>query len=177
MDIKTEGQHPQAVVKSYELLEKYMDEAKVNASAYSMSERYFRKMAKWLTYPIIITSAVATICATIPQVSQYVLLGLSLVTLILSGFNQAIKPEHKSHEAHNVAIEFNEIHKNVQQFLYENGKTLAEIKAYTQHVRDILNIWISQSPEIRQVYIKRATNESIKRLRPSQKKIGSNEPM
>ena len=153
---------------SYRLLVGYMNESKILALAYDKSSSYFRFVYKCLTYPIVVTSAVATVCASL-DVNKYIIVGLSLVTLILSGFNSAVNPKDKQNNAHNVSIEFSEIHSNVQQFVCENHKTGDEIKAHAQLIHELLNVWKSQAPPISKCYLKQAAAESILRIRQSQK--------
>lgn len=150
----------------YVLLDKYAQEAKIKASAYSKSEAFYRSVHRWLTYPVIITSTVASVCAGV-GLNSYAILSLSLVTLLLSGFNSAIDPKNRENLAHNVSVEFNEIYNNIQQFLLENNKTKGEIKTYSQMIRELLNVWESQAPPIRSEYIRQATHDCSKRIRPS----------
>jgi hypothetical protein len=156
---------------AYILLEKYKRESKTLSIAYHKSEKYFRNMYKWLSYPIIITSAVSSILAGIKhpfENSEYVLMGLSLITLILSGFNQSINPKDKEKSANQFSTEFEEIASNIQQFIWENNKTKSEIKAYSTLIHESLNHWKSLKPAIQDRFIAQAKLENTSRIRNTQ---------
>jgi hypothetical protein len=148
----------------YALLKEYMLESKTLSIAYKKSEAYYRMLHKYLTYPIIVTSAVASVCSGF-ALSQYIVLGLSLTTLLLSGFNSAINPKEKEHLANQVSTEFGEISSNILQFILENSKTRSEIKAYSQLIHELLNTWKSQSPSVKNKYLAEAQIEACPRLR------------
>ena len=154
----------------YSLLKGYLKEAKVLATAYKKSEGYYRRLSKWVTYPVIVTSAIGSVCAGI-GVSDYALMGLSLTTLILSGFNGAIDPKGKEQRANQFKTEFTEIASNINQFIYENNKSVEEIKTHSQLIHEILNTWKSQAPPVSEEYVKDASLRRVQRLRLSKKQI------
>ena len=154
----------------YSLLRAYLKEAKVLATAYKKSEGYYRRLSKWVTYPVIVTSAIGSVCAGIGGISDYALMGLSLATLILSGFNSAIDPKGKEQKANQFKTEFTEIASNVNQFICENNKTPEEIKAHSQLVHEIMNTWKSQAPPVSDDYLKDSSMRHARRLRRSKKK-------
>lgn len=153
----------------YKLLKQYLRTAKVKSKAYSYSERYYRSMYKYLTYPIIITSALSSIMAGIGDdyISHYFLLIVSLSTLILSGFNTAINPKEKENLANHLKVEFGEIASNIEQFIYENSKTRNEIKSYTSTVHELMNVWNGQCTPIKDKFITQAEQEILLRVRNS----------
>jgi len=142
----------------YYLLKIYGKTAKIKSKAYSYSEAYFRQMYKYLTYPLIILSASATMLSGFDAhpFSSWVVMGISLTTLILVGFNQAINPKDKENRANQIKTEFGEISGNVKQFIMENNKTRQEIKIYGQLIHEQLNIWNSLSPPIKDKFIEKA---------------------
>lgn len=148
----------------YSLLQKYKKEAKILSIAYSYSEAKYREIHKYLTYPVIILSAVASVCAGL-DINQYALMGLSLSILILSGFNTAINPKDREHKANQVKTEFGEISSAVSQFILENNKSKEDIRSQSQLTHELLNVWKGMSPPIADKFIKRATLECTKRLR------------
>ena len=152
----------------YALLKKYMHESKVLSIAYKKSEAYYRSLYKCLTYPVIVTSVVASVCSGL-DLNRYILLALSLSTLMLSGFNSAINPKDRENKANQVSTEFGEISSNISQFIYENSKSKDDIKAYSQLVHELLNTWKSQSPSIQKKYLDKAKIEACQRLRVSSK--------
>lgn len=153
---------------SYILLQKYQKESAILSSAYHKSEKYYRNLYKWLSYPIIITSAVSSIVAGISKPylhSDYVLMCLSLFTLILSGFNQAISPKDREMVAKQFSTEFEEISSNINQYILENSKTKDEVKHYSILIHETLNLWKSQKPPLRDKFLMEAKKENISRIR------------
>jgi hypothetical protein len=151
---------------SYGLLKKYLNESNTLSSAFHYSSKFHRSMYKWLTYPLIITSTVATLLAGL-EVNNFIVAGVSFTSLILVGFNSAINPKKKEIEAHDVSIEFSEIASDIELFIIKNGKTKVEIEAYASHINDLLNVWKAQSPAVNGKYIKKARLACIERKRRS----------
>lgn len=149
---------------TYTLLKKYLNTAKVKSVSYSYSEAYYRTMYKWLTYPLIILASVNTVLASF-DITHYALMSISITTLILTGFNTAINPKDKENLANHIKIEFGEIASNITQFIYENHKSKEQVKAFTHTIHELMNVWESQSPPIKNEFIKRATIECSIRTR------------
>jgi hypothetical protein len=158
----------------YKLLKQYKDESKILASAYKMSEAYWRKVHKYLTYPVIVLTSLSSILASVDiggvpgstlQYTRYALLCLSFTTMILSGFNAAISPKDKESKANQSSTEFSEISSNINQFIVENNKTNNEIKTFSQLQLELLETWKSLSPPVSSEYIDKFTREIASRTR------------
>jgi hypothetical protein len=149
---------------AYSLLQKYEREAKINAVAYKMSERYWHMFYKLLQYPLLVITTLVSVFATI-DIAHYVLVSLSFVSLLLSGFITIINPKEKEQRANQVSNEFNMISSNICQFITENNKTKNELKAFSQRQLELLEIWNSLSPSIFQGYLKQASAEVSKPVR------------
>lgn len=148
----------------YALLRSYVNTAKVKSKAYGYSEGYFRWLYKVFTYPLVILSAMGSILAGL-DVDKHVLMGISVATLILTGFNQAINPKSKEKSANQMSVEMNEIASNCKQFIYSNNRTAVEIKAFSEIIHEQLNIWNSLAPPIQDKFLTKALKECAKRSR------------
>lgn len=156
----------------YQILRKYLMQARILSGAFNRGEKYHRSMYRWLTYPLVITSAVSTVLSGF-QLQEYIVMSLSFITLILVGFNATINPSNKMNTSHNSAIEFDEIAGSLELYINENGRTSEEIKAYASHVNDILNIWKANSPPVKDSFIKLAQIDNAPRLRSKSHKKNS----
>jgi hypothetical protein len=154
---------------AYQLLNNYLMTAKVLSSAYKHSSGYHRRLYQYLTYPLILTSAISTVLSGF-QLNEYAVMGLSLTSLLLVGFNSATNPKDRENKAHNFSIEYSEVASDIEQFILENNKTKEQIKTYSQHINSVLNIFKSQSPTIRDSFLKQAKLENSPRIRSSLKK-------
>ena len=152
----------------YDLLSSYAHQAKIKSVAYSYSESYYRNMYKWLTYPMVVLSAISTVIAVL-DVNKYILIGLNLSMLILIGFTQLIDPKNKEQSAHNISTEYNEINSNVIQFIRSNNRTTEEIKQYGEIIHGELQIWDSLAPPCKDVFIQKATILHANRSRASRR--------
>ena len=154
------------MTKAYELLMGYAKQAKILSKAYGSSEQYYRQMYKIFTYPVVILSTVSTFLAGFDY-NNYIVMTLSLATTIMVGFNTAIDPNKKEQLAHNVSVEFREIHSNVKQFIYSNNRTQDEIKNYSNVIYELLRTWQSLAPPIKAKFLKEAEIECTTRVRKS----------
>ena len=159
---------------SYTLLEKYKTDSEILSKAYKTNEHHYLFIHKILTYPIILLSAFSTVVAGLrkPEL-EYILLALSLVILILSGFNTAINPKDKQFLSNKISTEMNEISLNINQYILENNRKPDEIKAYSQKTLALFEVWHSIAPEINPKYIQRAKLECavrVERISTSSKK-------
>jgi hypothetical protein len=155
----------------YSLLIQYKKEATILSNAHKMNEAHYRQISKILTYPVILLSAGASVIAgSFPAPGlrntnlEYVLLGITLATLLFSGFNTAISPKDKEHVSAKVSTEFGEIASNINQFITENNKHNNEIKAYSRKMLSILDVWRSLAPPIANSFIKAATIDAAIRV-------------
>ena len=148
----------------YVLLRSYAKEAKIKSKAYGYSEGYYRWVYKVFTYPTVLISAVSSVFAML-HVNEHVLLGLSLTMLLLTGYNSTISPKDKEQRANQIKTEFAEISRNVKQFLYENNKSFEEIKAYSETINELMNVWNSLSPPLQDKYLNLARTECESRTR------------
>lgn len=162
----------------YKLLKFYGTEAKIKSKAYGYSEAYYRWLAKALSYPIIVISAVSSVLAGLDEFDQYILMCLSLSTLILVGFTTAISPKDKEQKAAQHKVEFGEIDANIRQFILENNKSHEEIKTFSEIVHSEMNVWNSLAPAIQDRFMERATRECTARTRATckHKNYGSTHP-
>ena len=133
----------------YGLLEKYKTESAVLCRAYKLNEYHYLFLHKILTYPLIILSTFSSVIAGLrrPEL-EYVILAISLVILILSGFNTVINPKAKEFFSNKISNEFNDLALNINQFIIENNKSKDEIKIYSQKTLELFEIWKSMAPEI-----------------------------
>jgi hypothetical protein len=160
---------------AYVLLQSYQNEANMLSIAYKMNELYYSNISKILTYPVIFLSASASVLAGLrnPHL-EYVLLGITLATLLFSGFNQAINPSNKQHLSNRCSTEFAEIGSSINQFAVENNKSSDEIKAYSRKMLAVLVVWKGICPDISNSLIKKAKLDSairVERHSLSSKKI------
>ena len=145
------------------LLKQYHKKCTVLNKAHTMQETYWRNMGKYLSYPIVVLSAVGGITALLPEINHYILAGLSFSTLVLSGFIQAVNPSSKEIKNSQVKTEYGELSANIHQYLLENDKTKDEYKAYSQSILPIIEIWDSLSPPVKSKFIKLAEKEYMTR--------------
>ena len=141
----------------------------VLANAYKMAESHHRTIHKILTYPLIVLAATGSVLAGLHS-NEYVLMGISLATLIMTGFSTAINPKDKEMRCYQVSAEFNEIAGSINQFILENHKSREEIKAFSKHILSVLDIWRALAPSINKKYVRQAKIECAPRTRTSQKK-------
>jgi hypothetical protein len=158
----------------YALLRQYKQEANILSKAYGASESYYRQMYKTFTYPLVVLTTISTVFSGF-DIHQYAVVGLNLCTLLLLGFNTAIDPKDKEHQAHQVSGEFSEIQSGITQFIRENSKSRAECRQYSQIVVEQMTIWRSLSPPIRQKYLDDAQKKYGKRVRKTNPEIQKNE--
>jgi hypothetical protein len=150
---------------AYVLLKSYQEEANMLSIAYKMNELYYRDISKILTYPVIFLSAIASVLAGLRNPNlEYVLLGITLATLLFSGFNQAINPSNKQHLSNRCSTEFAEIASSTNQWIIENNKTKEEIKAYSRKMLAVLDVWKGISPDISNSLIQKAKLNSAVRV-------------
>jgi hypothetical protein len=149
----------------YSLLIQYKKEATILSNAYKMNEAHYRQMSKTLTYPVILLSASASVIAGLRNPDlEYVLLGITLATLLFSGFNTAVNPKDREHASAKVSNEFSEIASAINQFVTENSKSNDEIKAYSRRMLAILDVWRSLAPPISNAFIEKATIDTAVRV-------------
>ena len=150
----------------YGLLEKYKTESAVLCRAYKLNEYHYLFLHKILTYPLIILSTFSSVIAGLrrPEL-EYVILAISLVMLILSGFNTAISPKNKEFFSNKISTEFNDIALNANQFILENGKTKEEVKIYSQKTLELFEILKSMSPDINSRFINQAKLEIASQMK------------
>ena len=158
----------------YTLLNQYKNESNILSKAYELNENYYLFIHKILTYPIIILSAFSTVIAGLrkPEL-EFLLLGLSLGILIFSGFNTAVQPKDKQFLSNKISTEFSEISLNINQFIKENSKTKEEVKAYSQKILSLFEVWKSMAGEIHPKHLARARLECavrVERISHSSKK-------
>lgn len=153
----------------YVLLRSYGRDAKIKSKAYGYSEAYYRWLHKVLTYPLVVLSAISTVISgfDIHPYSNYVVMGLSMVTLVIVGFNQAVQPKDKEMRANQLNVEYNEIASNIRQFIHENSKSDIQVKAYSEIIHSEMNIWHSLAPPIQRRFIVTARRECVSRARKS----------
>jgi hypothetical protein len=148
----------------YDLLQKYARDSKIKSKAYAMSEAYYRKMYRYINYSLIILTSFST-ALSIFELHKYVLVGLNLSSLIILAYDKLIKPKEKEYSAHQINIEMLEINRNIKQYLNENNRTHDEIKDYSRQILIQMNLWASLAPPCASRYIKKATKESMKRIK------------
>ena len=148
----------------YGLLKSYMKNAKIKSKAYSYSEKYYRNLYKYLSYPLVVITATNTVLSGF-SLNPYILMGLSFSSLVLIGFDKLINPKDKEHKANQIQSEFGEINRNIKQFVSENNKSRDEIKSYSQTINEVINIWESLSPPIQDKFITKAQNDYAKKIR------------
>lgn len=149
----------------YSLLKSYMYEARILSLALSYREKYYRKMAHCLTYPLVVLSATASVLSGL-DMDPYLIMSINLTSLILIGFNQLIAPKEQQFLSNTIKNEFSEIQQSIQQFISENNKTSEQIKQYSQIIFEQLKIWKSLSPDIKTSYIKTAKGSIVEKVRP-----------
>lgn len=154
----------------YGLLWTYSRESKVYGKAYSMSESYYRRTYKIFNYPLVILSAVSTICSGL-NIHQYIMLGIALSMMILIGFDKLINPKEKEHDANRFAVEYQEIASNIKQFIMSNNRSKAEVKAYSETVYALISKWKSINPPLKDSFVKQATVDITTKLRSHRMKI------
>lgn len=158
---------PASLTKSldpYYLLRIFSKEAKIKKIAYGYSEEYYLNLWRLITYPLVVLAAISTVLAGL-DVNQYALLGLNLAMLILTGFERAINPKEKEQNANKIKIEYAEIHNHIKNFIYSNSRTKAEIKAYSDHITELLSKWNAFSPPIFSRFINKAQLQCADRKR------------
>lgn len=162
---------PKPVHKSasgpYILLQKYSAEAMLLSQAYKLSEYEYIYFNKLLSYPTVVLGAAGTVLAGV-DVHRYVLMGISLASLMLAGFTTVINPMQRVHAANTSSTEFGQISASIYQFVLENGKSKEEVKRYSQVVQDQLGIWKSQAPPLRPRLLEQARREHHPRMRGSE---------
>ena len=149
----------------YTLLEQYKTESQILSKAYKLNEGYHLFVHRCLTYPLIVLSTVSSVIAGLRMPSlEYALLGLSLIILLLSGFNTALTPKDKQYASNKISNEFAEIALNIHQFVIENNKSKDEIKMYSQKMLAVFEIWRSVAGEINPKYLQQARLECATRV-------------
>lgn len=159
----------------YTLLRRYAKDSKTTARAYSLSEAYYRSLSKYLNYPVVALSAVSTVCAGL-DINKYVLMGVSLATLILLGFDKAIDPKDREHDANKFAVEYGEIASNIKQFVLSNNRTQGEVKAYSETVYSLLTKWKAMNPPIKQSFVTQAKTYYLERVRKHKTRLHAHPP-
>ena len=148
----------------YNLLKSYYKESKILSKAYSLSEQYYRNMFKIFNYPVVVLSAVNTVCLGV-NVNQYITLSLSLSMFILLGFDKLIDPKDKEHESNKYSVEYGEISSNIKQFIMSNNRTKEEIKNYTEIIFSLITKWKSFNPPLKDKFIKIVRQQYTDKLR------------
>lgn len=149
---------------AYGLLRDYARESKIYSKAYHTSEVYFRNMWKCFQYPVVVLSAISSVCAGL-DVNRYALLGLSLLSLTLLGFNQLINPREKEFTAHTFSIEYAEIAGSIKQFYLSNSRSRDEIKSYSEQMYALLTKWQTMRPSLRDKFLNEARQRYAKKTR------------
>ena len=112
----------------YSLLREYEYEARVKGLGHELTAQWYQQLGRILDYPVIILSAVSTVLAGISSQTAsvacikneivdnqnlgltYSIMGLSLLTVILTSFNKTIQPKEKAHLHFSAKLEFDETH-------------------------------------------------------------------
>lgn len=149
---------------NYALLREYRREAKILESAYAKSRLFYRRLWELFTYPVVILSACLSVLTGL-EIHKYVTMALSLILLLLAGFDRVINPKDLEHKAHTFVVEFKEIQLNIKQFILANDRTPQEIKAYCSTVCELMKKWNALKPFIWEKYVKEATLEHAKKVR------------
>lgn len=150
----------------YSLLRSYAKESKIMSIAYHKSEVYYRWMFKCFNYPVVVLSAVNTVCTGIGM-NGYILLGISLCMLILLGFDKLIDPKDKSVDANKFSVEYGEISGNIKQFIMSNDRSRDDIKNYSEIMYSLLVKWKAFNPPIKDVFVEEAQKEKLPKVRDS----------
>lgn len=148
----------------YILLRSYAKDCKIQSKAYHLSEVYYNNLWRCFQYPLVVLSAVSSVCAGL-NVNQYALLGLSLATLTLLGFDKLIDPKERSHTANMYSVEYGEIASNIKQFILANNRTKEEIKTYTEQVHTLISKWKVLNPPIYDRFVEQAGRQYTEKLR------------
>ena len=144
----------------YKLLHSYQLMAKTKSKAYDYSESYFRWLNKVLTYPLVVLSA-GNVVISAMNIDPWAVMCVSATTLVLVGFERAITPRDKEHQANQVKTEYAEIASNINQFIMSNNRTKQEIKDYGEIIHEQLNIWNGLSPPLKASFLQRAKAECV----------------
>ena len=133
--------------KPVHLLTGYANDARVQGLAHALSARFYRNMSKCLNYPLLIFAAASSVLAGL-DVNKYILLSVTLATLILSSFDHAINPKDRAHHHMVSKIEFDEIASNVRHFLGSRTHTEFELLEFSDKIMEFMTKWKSVSPPI-----------------------------
>ena len=143
----------QEVYTGYYLLEDYRKEAQALSISHDKTARFYEDLSKYLNYPVILLSAAASVVAGLntkekEQFHPYILLVMTLLTLVLTSFDHTVSPKNKVHDHLVAKIEFEEMAENVKQFIQSNHRSHEEIKEYSAEILSYLQKWKSVSPTI-----------------------------
>lgn len=155
-----------SAIDPYFLLKGYARDAKIKAKSYTYSENYYRNLNKLFTYPIVVISAIGSVLGGI-SVHHYVSMGLSLLTLLLTGSDRVVNTRDREQSASHMRIEYTEIAKNIKLYIYSNNRSKTEIKEYTSHICELMNKWNSIAPPVFDRFVKMATMEYTEKKRNS----------
>jgi hypothetical protein len=160
----------------YKLIKDYLRECQVLNSMYTLSENHWRRVHRFLTYPLIITSALSSIIAGLDigdPYNNYILLCISLISMIIAGFNSAINPMDRVNRAHQVAGEFGELASDIKQFITENSKTKEDIKTYSKQILSQMDIWKSLAPPVSTEFKKTSMLKHARRTRKNSEGVNT----
>tara|TARA_R110000850_G_scaffold111078_2_gene224521 strand:+ start:864 stop:1241 length:378 start_codon:yes stop_codon:yes gene_type:complete len=110
-----------------------------------------------------VLTSTSTALSIYHDLNKFVVVGLNLSMLILLGFDKFIDPQQKAMNSHNISIEFQEIYREIKQYINENNKSEEQIKSYSRIILHQMNVWISLAPPSR--YVKEATKICTKRIK------------
>lgn len=163
------SQESDSIKNPHELLLVYKKQAQILNKAYVYGERFYKNISNLISIPLLLISCVNSAISIIPHekhgyVIKYILIGLNLLILMLISLQSFIKPAKTSITCHQCAIEFNEIHSSISQFISLDN-TEEDIVRFSAVINDQILVWLSLSISIPNRFHLKAKKECVNRNR------------
>jgi len=147
--------------KSYRLLRKYEQTARVSSIAHKSAERYYRHMNRALLLTLMAVTTTGSIIISIPWVDKEHLMSkiISYIAMLISGTIAILKPGEKFTQHNAIATEYSDIASDIEQILASNNLTREEIADANHLYLSKIQIFDSQAPPLNSAFISSARNQ------------------
>lgn len=169
MDLKTEStcnelldeyNATQSKPKSYKLLRKYAENARVSSLAHKHAECHYRKLNRVLLIALMLLTTTSSIIVSIEviDVNHIVSKLITYLATIISGVISIVKPAERFTQHNAIASEYNDVYTDIEQLLMTT-MSRAEILDANHLYLGKLQIFDSQAPPIADSFVNRALKE------------------
>lgn len=147
--------------KSYRLLRKYGDTARISSLAHKHAEVYYRRLNKMLLISLMVLTTTGSVIISVPWIDSNHIVSkiIAYLVTIIGGVITILKPAERFTQHNSIATEYNDVATDIEQILATNGLTRSEISDANHMYLSKLQIWDGLAPPLSAVFISQAKRE------------------